>query len=118
MKLRYILDGSYKAIGDTLQDVLEQSHLPDVFVVNESHCAELFEPTLLKPGGDKIAVTEENKEEFVQLLLNQVLISGIARQVECFRRGLLRVVNDELVQRIAELMTIKEIELMVCGADG
>lgn len=117
-KLGYILDGSYKTLGDTLGDVLEQGNLPNVFAVNESHCPELVQQTPLKENGEQIAVTEENKEEWVHLFLNQVLISGIARQVECFRRGLLRVIPDELVQRIAELMSVKEIELMVCGADS
>ena len=37
-KLTYILSGSYKELGDTLEDVLEQSHLPKTFVVSESHC--------------------------------------------------------------------------------
>lgn len=116
-KLKYILDGGYQAIGDTLEDVLDQSRLPRVFAVSESHCPELVESTLLKENGDSIKVEEENKEEFVRLLLHQLLISGVAKQVECFRRGLLRVVPDELIQRIKELMTSKEIELMVCGAD-
>merc|ERR1712176_1160229 len=83
----------------------------------ESHCPELVKSTVLKENGDQIVVTEENKEEFVMAFLDRTLISGVARQVEFFRRGLLRVVPDELVQRIAELMTVKEIELMVCGVD-
>mmetsp|Transcript_83820 Transcript_83820/g.233815 ORF Transcript_83820/g.233815 Transcript_83820/m.233815 type:complete len:920 (-) Transcript_83820:177-2936(-) len=116
-KFKYILSGGYKALGDTLPEVLDQSNLPRVFAVSESHCQELVKSTLLKKDGDTIAVTEENKEEFVMLLLDRVLISSVARQVECFQRGLLRVVPSELVQRIVELMTVKEIELMVCGAD-
>merc|ERR1712061_331730 len=51
------------------------------------------------------------------VLLDRILVSGIGRQVECFRRGMLRGVPEDLVQRIAELMSVKEIELMVCGAD-
>jgi hypothetical protein len=116
-KVKYILDGGYSSIGDTLQDVLEQAGLPNVFIVDESHSNGLVDGTPLKAGGDKIAVTEENKEEFVELFLDRILISGLKRQVECFRRGLLRVVPEEIVQRIAELMTLKEIEVMVCGAD-
>ncbi|CAK0902116.1 unnamed protein product [Prorocentrum cordatum] len=72
---------------------------------------------MLKESGDQIAVTEENKEEFVERLLDRLLISGLRRQVECFRRGLLRVVPEEVVLRIGELMSLKEIEVMVCGAD-
>lgn len=116
-KLKYILGGSYQELGDTLQDVLEQSHLPLNFTLSESHCPELVKNAPLKENGDNILVSEENKDEFVTLLLERVLIKGVACQVDCFRRGLHRVVPEELVQRVAELMTVKEIELMVCGAD-
>merc|ERR1712137_96449 len=116
-KLNYVLNGAYKEIGDTLEDVLEQSHLPKVFALDESHCPDLVQRVPLKEQGEQVRVTEDNKEEFVSALLNRVLVSGVARQVACFRRGLLRVVSDELVQRVAEIMTVKEIELMVCGVD-
>lgn len=116
-KLKYILDGSYSGLGDTLEDALDQSNLPRVFALNESHCPELVKSTVLKDNGDKLIVTEANKEEFVMLLLDRLLISGVARQVEFFRKGLLRVVPDHIVQRIAELMSVKEIELMVCGSE-
>eukprot|EP00438_Fugacium_kawagutii_P005104 Skav212215 [mRNA] locus=scaffold862:27661:30312:+ [translate_table: standard] len=117
-KLTYILSGTYSELGDTLHDVLEQSHLPKTFVVSESHCQELVRSTPLLEGGDNMEVTEENKEKFVQLLLDRILISGVANQVQYFQRGLLRVVPHELVQRITGIMTVKEIELMLCGADG
>lgn len=117
-KLTYILSGAYAELGDTLQDVLEQCHLPKTFVVSESHCQELVRSTPLLEGGDSMEVTEENKEKFVQLLLDRILISGVANQVQYFQRGLLRVVPHELVQRITGIMSVKEIELMLCGADG
>jgi hypothetical protein len=116
-KVKYILDGSYATVGDSLEDVLDQASLPRVFAVNEAQCPELVESTMLKENGDKVLVTEENKEEFIMVLLDRILVSGLARQAECFRRGLLRVVPVEIIERIAELMTVKEIELMVCGAD-
>jgi len=116
-KVKYILDGSYASLGDSLQDALEQCNLPRVFAVNESQCPELVESTLLKENGDQTPVTEENKEEFIMVLLDRMLISGLAHQVECFRRGLLRVIPEEVIQRIAQLMTLKEIELLVCGVD-
>eukprot|EP00427_Karlodinium_veneficum_P032596 CAMPEP_0169194626 /NCGR_PEP_ID=MMETSP1016-20121227/6794_1 /TAXON_ID=342587 /ORGANISM="Karlodinium micrum, Strain CCMP2283" /LENGTH=969 /DNA_ID=CAMNT_0009271137 /DNA_START=1 /DNA_END=2911 /DNA_ORIENTATION=- len=116
-KLKYILDGSYRELGDSVQDALEQSNLPKNFTVSESHCPELVAIAPLKPDGENILVTEENKDEFVMLLLERVLIKGVAKQVACFRRGMLRVIPEELVQRIGELMSVKEIELMVCGVD-
>lgn len=116
-KLLYILNGTYKTLGDSLADALEQSNLPPNFVISESNCPELVHTTLLKDDGDKIVVTEENKEEFVRLMMHRILISGISRQVECFRRGVLRVVPEDIVKKIAELMSVKEIELMVCGIE-
>ena len=44
------------------QDVLEQSHLPQTFVVSESHCQELVQSTPLIKDGESIKVTESNKE--------------------------------------------------------
>lgn len=117
-KLTYILSGSYRDLGDSLQDVLEQSHLPQTFVVSESHCQELVQSTPLIKDGESIKITESNKEQFVHLLLDRILVSGVAKQVNFFQRGLLRVVPRELVQRITGIMTVKEIELMLCGADG
>eukprot|EP00929_Paragymnodinium_shiwhaense_P109162 TRINITY_DN7550_c0_g1_i1.p1 TRINITY_DN7550_c0_g1~~TRINITY_DN7550_c0_g1_i1.p1 ORF type:complete len:917 (+),score=273.86 TRINITY_DN7550_c0_g1_i1:69-2819(+) len=117
-KLKYILSGGYKALGDTLADALEQSNLPKYFELPESRCQELVGSHVLKEGGDMIEVTEEGKEEFVKLLLERLLVSGIARQVECFRQGLEKVVPADLLQRIAELMTVKEMDLMLCGADS
>ena len=117
-KLTYILSGSYKELGDTLEDVLEQSHLPKTFVVSESNCQELVRSTPLLEGGDSLEVTEENKVRFVHLLLDRILISGVAKQVQFFHRGLLRVVPHELVQRITGIMSVKEIELMLCGSDS
>jgi len=60
-KLKYILDGGYQGLGDTLEDALEQSHLPRVFAISESHCPELVRSTVLKDNGDKLTVTEDNK---------------------------------------------------------
>lgn len=116
-KLKYILEGTYQNLGDSLEEVLEQCHLPRNFTLSESRCPDLVKNTELKPGGESILVTEDNKEEFVKLVLERFLIKGIASQVECFRRGLLRTIPEELVNRITELMTVKEIELMVCGTD-
>ncbi len=116
-KVKYVLDGSYSIIGDSLRDALEQACLPTVFAVDESLCPGLVADCMLKESGDKIEVTEENKGEFVEKLIDRLLVSGLRRQVECFRRGLLRVVPEEVVLWIAKLMTVKEIEFMVCGAD-
>jgi hypothetical protein len=116
-KVKYILDGSYTTLGHNLHDALDECDLPKVFAVNETNVPELVASTPLIENGENVHVTEQNKEDFVLALLDHMLISGLARQVECFRRGLLRVIPEEVISRIAELMSLKEIELMVCGAD-
>jgi len=53
----------------------------------------------LKPGGDDIAVTNENREEYVQLYIKYLLEDSIAQQVQlaCARR----VASSQRVHRSA-----------------
>ena len=45
----------------------------------------------LRPGGDHQDVTEDNVEEYVELMLEFYLRRGIARQLEAFKAGFDRV---------------------------
>ena len=44
--------------------------------------------TALKPGGDKIGVTEQNKREYVDCMVNWRLSRGVARQTQSLVDGL------------------------------
>eukprot|EP00403_Amphidinium_massartii_P004469 CAMPEP_0178372504 /NCGR_PEP_ID=MMETSP0689_2-20121128/1384_1 /TAXON_ID=160604 /ORGANISM="Amphidinium massartii, Strain CS-259" /LENGTH=790 /DNA_ID=CAMNT_0019992423 /DNA_START=6 /DNA_END=2379 /DNA_ORIENTATION=- len=115
-KLKYIASGDYTQLSDSLHDALEQANLPTVFSIQESLLPE-YAAFPLKPGGAEIAVTEENKMEFITLIVQRLLFSGLDSQVAAFRQGLQRVVPEELLERIVEMLEIHEVELMISGAD-
>lgn len=65
----------------------------------------------LKPGGSKIAVTDENKEDFVKLICQHRMITSIRSQVESFLDGFYELVPPELIS----IFTPTELELLICG---
>ncbi|ETO27461.1 HECT type ubiquitin ligase [Reticulomyxa filosa] len=65
---------------------------------------------LLKPDGDKIQVTWENRKEYVQLL-EHYRLNEFSTQVDAIRRGLATIVPIALLP----LFTWQELELMICG---
>jgi len=67
----------------------------------------------LKPGGSDIAVTPENREEYVALYVQWRLEAQVERQFAAFARGFYRVVERGLLQH---LFCAEELELLVCGS--
>jgi ubiquitin-protein ligase E3 C len=52
----------------------------------------------LKPGGEKIRVTRENKAEYVNLLINYKVNRSMERQTRNIRKGLKSVINDNWIR--------------------
>ncbi|ETN67687.1 ubiquitin-protein ligase [Anopheles darlingi] len=67
----------------------------------------------LKPDGDKIFVTQENKQEFIELYSDFLLNQSVQKQFHAFRRGF-QMVTDESPLHL--LFRPEEIELIVCGS--
>ncbi|XP_064393564.1 NEDD4-like E3 ubiquitin-protein ligase WWP2 [Halichondria panicea] len=65
----------------------------------------------LKVGGEEILVTEENKEEYVELVLQWRLKRGVEEQTKSFLDGFNEVVPLHWLQFFDE----RELELMLCG---
>ena len=65
----------------------------------------------MKPGGADIAVTEENKEEYLNLVTEWRMTRGIEEQTKAFLDGFNEVVPLEWLQYFDE----RELELMLCG---
>ncbi|EDO49327.1 predicted protein, partial [Nematostella vectensis] len=65
----------------------------------------------LKPGGTDIAVTEENKEEYISLMTEWRLNRGIEEQTRAFLEGMHEVLPLYWIQYFDE----RELELMLCG---
>ncbi|KAK3233412.1 hypothetical protein CYMTET_56286, partial [Cymbomonas tetramitiformis] len=65
----------------------------------------------LVPGGEHVAVTEENRDLFVELYTRYVLNDSIQKQFEAFASGFLQVCGGPALT----LFRYEELELLVCG---
>nr|KAG5712169.1 hypothetical protein BaRGS_014519 [Batillaria attramentaria] len=65
----------------------------------------------LKPGGADIRVTEENKEEYLNLMTQWRFTRGVEEQTKAFLEGFNEVVPLQWLQYFDE----RELELMLCG---
>jgi len=66
----------------------------------------------LKEGGKEIAVTEENREEFVELYVKHLLDTSIQQQFAGFSEGFQQVCGGAALQ----LFRPEELELLICGS--
>ena len=81
------------------------------FVISEESFGET-KTIPLKPDGDKISVTLQNRQEFVDLYVNYVLNTSVHKQFEAFRTGFRRVCGSTIL----ELFHAQELQAMVCEA--
>ncbi|XP_044743916.1 E3 ubiquitin-protein ligase Su(dx) isoform X2 [Chrysoperla carnea] len=65
----------------------------------------------LKEGGDKVRVTETNKEEYLHMMTDWRMTRGIEEQTKAFLEGFNEVVPLEWLKYFDE----RELELMLCG---
>jgi E3 ubiquitin ligase SMURF1/2 len=65
----------------------------------------------LKENGRNIDVTDENKEEYLQLVLEHRMLDSIAEQLQEFLTGIYDVVPKPLLS----VFDYQELELMLCG---
>lgn len=65
----------------------------------------------LKPNGRNIPVTEENKHEYVKLVVEQRLLTAIRAQIEAFLGGFHDIIPKDLVKIFNE----QELELLISG---
>ncbi|KAH3774569.1 E3 ubiquitin-protein ligase Su(dx)-like isoform X2 [Dreissena polymorpha] len=65
----------------------------------------------LKENGSEVAVTNENKEEYINLMTNWRFTRGVEEQTKAFLDGFSEVVPLEWLQYFDE----RELELMLCG---
>ncbi|XP_060794939.1 probable E3 ubiquitin-protein ligase HECTD2 isoform X2 [Neoarius graeffei] len=66
----------------------------------------------LKPGGDKIPVTNQNRKEYVQLYIDFLLNKFIYRQFAAFYHGFHSVCASNALM----LLRPEEVEILVCGS--
>ena len=81
------------------------------FAFNPSSSVYGFENIELKPDGENIDVTLDNIEEYVELVTDLCLRSGIQRQMEAFRSGFNRVFPMEKLFPFSP----SELQTILCG---
>jgi E3 ubiquitin-protein ligase NEDD4 len=65
----------------------------------------------LKPGGENIAVNEENKQEYVDTVVNYRISKRVKAQFDTFMEGLLELIPRDLINVFDE----RELELLIGG---
>ena len=65
----------------------------------------------LKPGGVDVLVTEENKHEYIDLMLRWRLDRGVAKQMESFKKGFCEVMPVNLLYNF----DAQELEFLTAG---
>nr|WGL47553.1 E3 ubiquitin-protein ligase NEDD4 [Flammulina filiformis] len=92
-------------LENDITDVLEET-----FTTTEDHFGQ-FVTVDLKPGGEEIPVTEENKKEYVDAVVAYRITTRVKAQFGAFMGGLLELVPSDLVSVFDE----KELELLIGG---
>ncbi|EKM79495.1 hypothetical protein AGABI1DRAFT_120884 [Agaricus bisporus var. burnettii JB137-S8] len=92
-------------LENDITDVLDET-----FSQTEERFGELITIDL-KPGGEHIEVTEENKKEYVDLVVQYRIARRIKEQFGAFMEGLLELIPKDLITVFDE----RELELLIGG---
>ncbi|KAJ2930924.1 hypothetical protein H1R20_g6189, partial [Candolleomyces eurysporus] len=84
--------------------------LYETFSITEERFGEMV-TIELKPGGESIDVTEENKKEYVDLVVEYRISRRVKEQFDAFMDGLLELIPRDLVNVFDE----RELELLIGG---
>ncbi|CAF1144130.1 unnamed protein product [Rotaria sp. Silwood1] len=96
----------------SLKYILENdpAELDLYFVVSEEVLGELREHDL-KPGGQHIQVSQENKQEYIDLVIKYRFVQRIATQMNAIKQGFQDVLPLDSIKMFDE----KEVELLISG---
>lgn len=82
-----------------------------VFAKDEEDCFGVKQTIELKPGGANIPVTDENKQEYINLMIEHSINAGVEEQLKVFRNGLYEIIPSDLISIFDE----RELELLISG---
>ncbi|CAO1635660.1 unnamed protein product [Parajaminaea phylloscopi] len=92
-------------LHNDITDVLDLTFSVDTEEFGETQVIEL------KPNGQNVPVTEENKMEYVRLVTEQRLTLSIRKQIDAFLEGFHDIIPPSLIRIFSE----KELELLISG---
>ena len=84
--------------------------MDETFTTTEDRFGELI-TVELKPGGGDIPVTEENKKEYVDAVVEYRISKRVKEQFDAFMEGLLELIPRDLINVFDE----RELELLIGG---
>lgn len=88
----------------------DPTELELTFQVDEENFGAMLSREL-KPGGKDTRITNENKDEYIQLVIEWRFISRIKRQMDQFLAGF----NELLPLNLIKIFDEGELELLMCG---
>ena len=95
---------------------LKENQVPDnigMYFVHEIKTSNIPISYNLKENGDKIEVTEENKEELIKLKIHFLLIESIEKQVNKIQEGILKIIDPKYFFMFSH----NELEKLICGIE-
>uniref|UniRef100_UPI0037E7B7A4 ubiquitin-protein ligase E3A n=1 Tax=Semicossyphus pulcher TaxID=241346 RepID=UPI0037E7B7A4 len=112
------LSDSHPALYQSLKNLLEYTGnvKEDMMLTFQISHTDLFgNPVLhdLKEQGEQIPVTEENRQEFVDLYAEYILNKSVEVQFKAFKKGFLMVTKESPLKY---LFRPEEVELLICGS--
>uniref|UniRef100_A0A667ZJ60 HECT-type E3 ubiquitin transferase n=1 Tax=Myripristis murdjan TaxID=586833 RepID=A0A667ZJ60_9TELE len=112
------LADSHPVLLQSLKEVLEYTGNveEDMMITFQISHTDLFGNPVsydLKEKGDQIPVTNENRQEFVDLYADYILNKSVETQFRAFKKGFLMVTNESPLKY---LFRPEEVELLICGS--
>ncbi|XP_060115785.1 E3 ubiquitin-protein ligase NEDD4 [Heteronotia binoei] len=80
------------------------------FTVDEERFGQTHQHEL-KSGGSDLVVTNENKQEYIHLVIQWRFVNRIKRQMAAFKEGFFELIPQDLIRIFDE----NELELLMCG---
>ena len=74
-------------------------------------CFGAIHTVALKKGGEKIAVTAENRDEYVRLYVKHLLMESVKEQFDAMKKGFMRACDSDALK----MFRPEELELLICG---
>lgn len=107
--LEHVDPNYYKSLKwmleNPVQDVLDLTFQTEVDALGRADIVDLVR------NGGEIAVTDENKIDYVHLMTDFLLTKSISKQLEAFLEGFHELIPRELIS----IFTPEEFELLMCG---
>jgi hypothetical protein len=102
----------YKSLVWIMENDIDELYMGMDFTVDEDNFGENVNVEL-KPGGAEIDVTDANKEEYINLVVQHRLTRGTNDQFEAFKKGFNELVPLDALQVFDE----KEMEMLLLGVN-